>query len=450
MLAEYAGHLGEHCCPIMGSRGSDLTDPRPPLSRLTLARQARTLLDGPEFIRKELVSLAPAFTTAAKESVRSATRSMAVTHETLRTIGGPRGDALRLVLSQAANDWIDLVYELMHGRGRAALRAARSMFEHHVTAEAVGSNDGDAQRYVDHLPVADRHFVDLKRVEQHLRGGDLKSHRHEIHKLDRDTRKPADEAIARYGQGFRSSWSAAKLHDRAMSLGLGDDYNFYRVASLPVHGAAAGIYGGKRLIGGHDVYRTGPFLAACPLAAIYGTAFCGGVLRPVADVAGERTVRDWHRAVEDMEGTIGEYMVAITDLDERLWPERAPVNVAPMLVVKSRGESELWLALPEAMLAYDYAQGSYRPTVDQDCAAEKLFQVLSTLDIDRLGVVFVDAWDPTLADVPAHEPKPLDMVIPDAPILIFPDGSFGVPNGLSFGPYLDDILPRPPHVGNDP
>ncbi len=405
-------------------------------------RESSTLLDAPLFIRRQLDELLPAFNERVADAARATSLSMAAAHEALRSRDDILVEAMRLLLTHVANDWVDLLYDLSHGRGRAALRTSRSLFEHQLAAEAVAVDEVLARRYVDHRVIGDRYFLGLHRIEQHLEGNELKAYRHRLKKIDRDTAKEEARVIATYGSGFRRSWAAADIYSLAASAGHAEDYAFYRVASLPTHGAAAGVFGSRRTIDGGDVYRTGPSLAQSALSAIYGPVFTKSALVAANSVVGSGALDSWRKSVNDLIAETGRYVSVLNALDQELWPEERTINTAPMVVVGTYHDGELWLAMPDRHLAFPY-EGEYGISEAQNNAQRVLIErVLVNLKVERVGILLLDAQGVDYRRVRFREGRPLDEVITSAPFSIDGSGAIGVPSDFEPEPFLDDLLGR--------
>lgn len=100
-----------------------------------------------------------------------------------------------------------------------------------------------------------------------------------------------------------------------IGFGRDADHPFYRVASLPTHGASGGIYGNRRPIGTSIVHRTGPALAACALAAPYGLAFTQ-IAPEVADTTvTHEALGPWRDRLEQLMTEVSGYIAAVEDLD---------------------------------------------------------------------------------------------------------------------------------------
>ncbi len=125
----------------------------------------------------------------------------------------------------AINDFNDLLFDCVSGRGRSALRTARTLFEHHLNLLAL-EDDDTRDRFMCHHLVGTFMAASWNPVEPFLKGADRKAVRHRQHKLRRDVRAELDEAIATYGNGFLRQWHPASLRDRAMAADLEAENGF--------------------------------------------------------------------------------------------------------------------------------------------------------------------------------------------------------------------------------
>ncbi len=132
----------------------------------------------------------------------------------------------------------------------------------------------------------------------------------------------------------------------------------------------------------------------------------------------------------------GEYLRAIDALDQKLWPKEPSVNAAPMIVVGSSLDGELWLAIPDAHLAFPY-EGEYRITQEQKNAERVLIEKgLAKMEIERVGILLLDAQGVDFERVRYKEGRPLDEVITSAPLTIDASGTVRVPSDFDADPFF--------------
>jgi hypothetical protein len=102
--------------------------------------------------------------------------------------------AAATVAGQAINDFADLCYDLLTCRGRPGLRVARSMFEHLVNFADVLGDQSALARYQAHHAVAAQVEAGAAVGLNRLTGKELRSARHLLKKLGRDSRSDYDAA----------------------------------------------------------------------------------------------------------------------------------------------------------------------------------------------------------------------------------------------------------------
>lgn len=253
------------------------------------------------------------------------------------------GQAEMTVVTQAVNDFLDLLFDISCGRGRPALRTARSLFEHVATLKDVDNDQTEADRYSAHLVVAKYWQSLLTLPEKTLSGTPRKSLAYQRKKLGRDVEKPLQKATALYGSAFKRQWSSSTFRDRVSHQGLKEHWPFYALSSAVLHGAAGGVIG---LVDfsrfERPVHRAGPALELCPIALLYGMKFfwllleeCESILPGSAD--------DPLVAIADLYATWDDYRQAILKIDQELWPDSPPVRLVTVLQIVPGGKARWWL-----------------------------------------------------------------------------------------------------------
>jgi hypothetical protein len=180
--------------------------------------------------------------------------------------------ALLVIGTVAINDFNDLLFDCLAGRGRAAMRTARSLFEHHLNLLAV-NDDNMRARFFCHTLVGTALSARWSPIESFLTGKALKGARHRRRSLQRDNRPGLNEAIAEYGSAFVRQWHPLSLRTRAERAGLLNEYDFFRAASSEVHGSASASEGSIWWENGEPTLRIGPSVVACPYALAAGLRF---------------------------------------------------------------------------------------------------------------------------------------------------------------------------------
>ena len=234
--------------------------------------------------------------------------------------------AQNLIFNQLLNDFLDLLYEVMTGRGRPAMRSTRSLFEHLVNHRTVSNDASEAQRYVDHAPVVDEflYSLNLHRLGV-LSSESLKKQQRENAHLKKKASRTAKKAREKYGSSYKRSWAGKNLRDRASDHNLTESYDFYRVASAVMHGSAGGAIGTFGIIqSGHETHRTGPALGLLPLSFAFGVSFFDEFLEGLdqTDVISEA-----RRILADLRSEFERYSHLVIQIDRGLAPPDIPLMV---------------------------------------------------------------------------------------------------------------------------
>ncbi len=183
--------------PSSSARGSGL-----PYAQVLLA---------PMHFGSELDTAAPELMDALKATVEEAVTTCRIW---VATLAAPQASGV--VVNQAVNDYVDLVFELSTGRGRPAIRAARAVFEHLVNLRELQSVPGLGARYLANHDVADQLEASIELGVDRLVGNERRSERHRLHKMGRDSTPGYESALDAYGPGFRRQWQDRSLRDRAL------------------------------------------------------------------------------------------------------------------------------------------------------------------------------------------------------------------------------------------
>jgi hypothetical protein len=298
----------------------------------------RSYLAMPSDIQQELNALLPGFDQIVE---RCANSLQPFVHQ---FIGSDEvGEAHGIIVTQAINDFLDLLFDASCGRGRPALRAARSLFEHVATLKDVDRDQTEADRYLAHLVVGQYWQSCLALPKKALSGKSLKSFSHRQKKLGIDVKKPLAAAMRLHGRAFMRQWSKLTLRDRVSRNGMTEHWPFYALSSTVLHGAAGGVIG---LVDfetfERPVHRTGPALELCPIAFLYGVEFfelllkqCNSVLPRSADAPLD--------ALADLLVTWDGYRQAILKIDSELWPKMSPTPMTAVVQILHGGKRRWWL-----------------------------------------------------------------------------------------------------------
>ena len=180
--------------------------------------------------------------------------------------------AYLVVSAVCLNDFNDLLFDAVSGRGRSAHRSARTVFEHLLNLISL-REPSHRTRFMCHSLVGTQLVAAWNPIEPFLSGKALKASRHRQKKLLRDSRKELEEAIAEYGTGFYRQWHPETVRDRAVAAQLEREYDFFRAASAAVHGAASAMEDAFWVVDGDPVLRVGPSVVLCPAALAAGLLF---------------------------------------------------------------------------------------------------------------------------------------------------------------------------------
>lgn len=303
----------------------------------------------PGFVRAvaDLVGVLPAFVGSVYPSLASAE---------------PRAEAM--IFNQTVNDYIDLLFDVVTGRGRAAVKSARTLFELLVTLKDVVRDAGISQRYRQYDAVVAQTESRLTLELDALSGKELLAERHARLKLARDSATPAKQAIDTYGRRYASNWAGRSLADRARFHGLSEGYDFYRFASAILHGSSGGVVGHVRTLDGKPVHRTGPAISLCPRAFLYGTQFFLESIEALPKEA-KSGADELRFAVRSAQSEWPAFRRAIQKLDDDLWPIAPPPHLQAVFGLGPHGTGRWYLhdaqrcviraALPPAELPPEYA-----------------------------------------------------------------------------------------------
>lgn len=236
--------------------------------------------------------------------------------------------AVAIICNQAVNDFIEVLTACETGAGRTAVRACRSLLEHAANLATVLADQNLDERYLDHLDVSQLSWGGLSAVTDSLIGNDHRSDRHHRRKALRDGTARLETLAQKYGPSFARQWHPTDLRTRVAELGWPDEYyDYYRLSSAVIHGAAYGQSGLRRAIDGTWVHRVGPAWQLCSDALLYALLY----FKKVAEVyGGHFGVTD---PVDRLIGTLSwarggwhQYRAAVLKADEALWPDSSPID----------------------------------------------------------------------------------------------------------------------------
>lgn len=382
-------------------------------------------LDGAVALGEEIARRAPGWRAAAEEAVTQLGADTRSVVDATADDGSPPALALQLIFVEAANDFWDTLHDAAAGRGRPALRATRTLIELQLDALDVASNTTLAERWHDHLPVADVAEGSLTRVERHLAGDTRRTVGRRMSHLRKRGEREVAKARARWGKGFGARWHPQDLRSRAAARGLADDYEgLYRLASAPTHGSRAGLRGLERTIDKSLVVRSGPAVALAPYAVLYATEAMRTIARTTADLVGLDIPR-LMGAFNRLDAAWPDFYETVIRFDDELWPTDPPPRAGALFVIQPAGDGAWYEYIPDNYLAraarnhhavlYDDQGPPFHTLVDK---------VLPAYQATRVGIVLEDA---RVRDPGAGPWLPVRDLIDSAPLTITRTGEVRVP-----------------------
>lgn len=251
------------------------------------------------------------------------------------------------IVHQALNDYLDLLFEASTGRGRPAVRSARSIFEHLVNQRWISSSVAEAQRYLDHAAIDRELELQLDTpAEETFVGSERKAYRHWRRKAERQIIPAAKAVLAKYKPSFRRAWSETNLHGRASAHALGGEYDTYRLLSAAIHGSAGGDMGHRIELDGVPILRTGAAVSVCPLAFRSGTRYLDLLLSDLAQALGVEATDRLQQAVATVGSMLDQHRRVCLGIDQSMWPSEVPHTVL-FLSVPPVGKWRWFLLDPE-------------------------------------------------------------------------------------------------------
>jgi len=247
---------------------------------------------------------------------------------------------LGALVNQLLNELADLTHDAVCGRGRPAVKAARTIFELLVAAKDITTGPWPmADRYDRHRWLVWRDAADL---EDQTRRGHLSRQETHTRKVSRrEVDRNAAAAINDYGAGFRTRWHPESLRERAKNHGLGDDYEWYRLASAVLHGSAGGILGTYiEFRKGPTLHRTGSALALAPDSLTFGLRWARMAFEALTPAIGEITTM-MTEAIERIEALVPRFEQVVEDYDHELWQAVEARDLELFVLVTRRGKP-LW------------------------------------------------------------------------------------------------------------
>jgi hypothetical protein len=247
------------------------------------------------------------------------------------------------VVNQLNNELSDPVLDAICGRGRPAIKASRSLFDLLVTAKDIIASPAVAERYERHRWVVWRDALDLEAQTHRGYLTQAEAHRRRVNR--REVEPKARAALSEYGPAFRRGWQTMNLRDRADQYGLGDDYEWYRLASAVLHGSAGGVLGTYvEFLDGPRMHRTGSALGLTPDALEFGLRWARMSFEALTAEIGEIT-SVMMAAIARVEALVAEFRQLIEDHDRQLWTTNPTHLEAFMLVTRWPGPPRWYLRI---------------------------------------------------------------------------------------------------------
>lgn len=280
--------------------------------------------------------------------------------------------AVLTAATQAANDLLDLLYDVSYGRGRPALRTTRGLIELAITMADITSDPDLAERYARHEYVTAIQFADTSAGLTHLRGNDLKGERHRRKKLRASAASGQAAAIKDYGPGFQRAWSPENLYERARRHGLDGLYEFYRISSAGTHASAGGLFGLGVDINDVRTHRIGaPDLSMVAVALDQGVLAYRTLIERLRDAYGLQPDR-LLRALDGLDAQYPALRKAMLAIEKEITPDTPTPKPTVIRVVHTDGRRQ-WML-------HDVARGLVIACDVPDASRENLEAVEASVD----------------------------------------------------------------------
>lgn len=245
--------------------------------------------------------------------------------------------AVPVITAQAINDFVDGLWDCLACRGRPALRAARTLFESLVNLLDVINRPELEERYLDHLAVVEAATADIKTTPGFITRKERIKRLLTKRRRDKALRERLVQLESKYGKRFVTQWHPTDLRTRADSLGLADDYTFFRKSSAVLHGASAGKTGLVADTEGLTHFRTGPALELCQIAYPYILRFFKAFVNAYRGIMTDDSLDELTNALDRCDRLSPRYVALVAKIDRAAWPKH-PVP-APCAVAVIHGET---------------------------------------------------------------------------------------------------------------
>jgi Family of unknown function (DUF5677) len=256
-------------------------------------------------------------------------------------------EAMSAFVNNVLNDWVDLVFDCLQGRGRTALRTARSLFESSLVAGELVSDEALCKRYLDHIPVTAMNLlrsdptVELRRKKRFRQAAHLRR------KGLLEWTSQEEQVIAAYGKDFRSRWDSKTTYARAEAAGRSDEYFGFRAASATVHATSGALFGTLATYENEvRVHRVGLNIAAAPLALAYGMKSFEVIVSALRPFAGEATDAMLDR-LSEVRDAWSDFEQCMAEIDLWIWPSETPHHLQLVAVITPASTWSYWLCNSE-------------------------------------------------------------------------------------------------------
>jgi hypothetical protein len=257
-----------------------------------------------------------------------------------KTIGD---HSISVVTTQAFNDFFDLLDSLGNGRGRPASHAARALIEHLANLADLVRSEEARRRYNAHLAVANQLEAEAAIGLNRLTGVERRAYEHQLRKLRSGAQQRAEAAVREYGRDFTRGWAADNLRARLSSLGWADLYDYYRLASMVLHGAPGGASGVISYGYEHPVHRLGPAIALCVPAYLEGIRAFRRLIVELGSIAPTIDMSQIFLHLDDLTEHWPVYRQHVLKVDRELWPKGAYLGMMAICAISRSGVRRWYL-----------------------------------------------------------------------------------------------------------
>ena len=248
----------------------------------------------------------------------------------------PTARSTAIIRNQSTNDILSLLQLCIAGDGRAAVRTARSVFEHEVNYRTVREEHTEATRYCDQMIAVGPKYLNLMKdfSEKTLSGNQLKSARHQLQKSAKEALRRKLDLGEEYSIGLERNWSTRNLRQRAGRANLEQEYEYYRIFSAVLHGSAIGLLGSHRIYSDSGiVIRTGIAPSLAPIAWDFGLASYRRILQIFGTDLNQQSIQPFVLAIDRLYSASAEFRRTTEIIDDYIWPDD---SLEPLVLLRIR------------------------------------------------------------------------------------------------------------------